>query len=185
MKSKDLISIGSPIKLRLEFDGVTVAELSNILRQWNALLRVAWRESYAIHYGGRAPNAHILVASASTENSFEVIADIALPLAANASILGPAIDWLTLARIAYGYLASRWREREEQREADVSSHLYLRGGETPELRVSTVVLANRKIGDRIERMWDTANSGGIRLTVEELDDADGRASEVVDIDRRT
>ena len=182
MKSTDFKSIGSPIKLRLEFEGVTVAELSNILRQWNALLRLAWRESYAIHYRGRAPNAHILVASVSTENSFEVLADIAL---ATANILGPAIDWPTVARIAYGYLASKWRESGEQNEADISSHLYLRGGETPELRVSTDVLGDSKIGERIERMWNTANSGGIRLTVEESDDADGGASEIVDMDRGT
>ena len=172
LKSTSYKSIDAPIKLRLEFDVTTVGELSSILRQWQVLLRTAWRESYEINYQGSAPNARILVSSASTENSFEILTDIALPLAA---IFGPVKEWPAVARTAYHYLASVWSEKEDQDYTIDSDHVYVRGGETPEIRVSAAALKDSETGQRLERMWEIANSGAIRLTVEELDDEDDQS----------
>ena len=43
----------------------------------------------------------------------------------------------------------------------------MRGGASPELRVSADVLRDSETGERLERMWAIANSGGFELTVEE------------------
>ena len=172
MKSTDFKSIGAPIKLRLEFDETTVGELSSILRQWQVLLRTAWRESYEISYQDSIPNARVLVASASTENSFEILTDYALPVTYVVAIWGPVIGWPAVARIAYRYLASVWSEKEEQNDVVASDHVYLRGGESPELRVPADILRDSETGERLERMWEIANSGAINLTVEVPDDND-------------
>ena len=172
MKSTDFKSIGAPIKLRLEFDETTVGELSNILRQWQVLLRTAWRESYEINYRVSPPNPRILVSSASTENSFEIITDISLPLTVVGGILGSDTDWVDVARTAYRYLASIWSEKKDDDYAEASDHVYIRGGKDPELIASPDALRDNETGERIERLWKTANSGGINLTIEEPDDED-------------
>ncbi len=167
MKSTSFKSIGAPIKLQLEFKETTVGELSNILRQWQVLLRTAWRESYEINYPGSAPNPRILVASASTENSFEILSDISLPVMYVTAIFGPVVGWPAVARTAYRFLALVWSEKKDQNESLASEHVYLRGGESPELRVNADVLKDSETGERLERMWAIANSGGFELTVEE------------------
>ena len=170
MKSTSYKPIDVPIKLHLEFNQITAGELSNMLRQWQALLRSAWRESYGLNYRGRIPNARILVVSASTENSCTFLTDIALPLAITTSLMGPVKDWPTAAMTAYHYLGSVWSIKKSRDDSAASSHLYIRGGETPELIVSADDLKESETGQRIERMWNTANSGGLAVTVQSLDD---------------
>ena len=172
MKSKDYKSIDVPIKLRLDFDETTVGELSSILRQWQVLLRTAWRESYSLYYSGSAPNQRILVASASTKNSFEINTDFALQLAFVSSIFGPVRDWPAVARTTYRFLASVWTEKNEKEDTFIFSEVYIRGGESPELRVNADVLRDSETGTRIERLFEIAVAGGFGLAVEEPDDQD-------------
>ena len=170
MKSTSYKSINVPIRLHLEFDQITVGELSNILRQWQALLRAAWRESYEIHYGGSIPNARILVVSTSTKNSCDFVTDIALPLSIGTSLIGPVKDWPTVAATAYHYLAAKWSTKRASNDVAASNHMYMRGGEDPEIIVSTDDLRDSVTGERIERMWNAANSGGLKMTVDRPDE---------------
>ena len=166
LRSRQYRSIDAPIKLKLEFNEITVGELSSLLRQWQALVRSAWRDSYERSNRDGVPNARILVISASTENSFEVLTDIAIPITSfAATVLGPAKDWPAVARTAWSYLESTWTARADRSGTTASDHVYIRGGETPEIRVSADALRDSETGGRVERMWEIANSGSIRTTV--------------------
>ena len=157
-----------PIKLHIEFDQITVGELSNYLRQWQALLRVAWRESYELHSSDRVPNSHILVVSASTENSFEIIACVAIA----ANLFGPAMSWPDVAKRTFRYLHSVWSDKEKRFPEESSNHTYIRGGESPEIRVSDDILRDSDAGDRVVTMWRIANGSNVRLRIEESTDDD-------------
>ena len=82
------------------------------------------------------------------------------------SLIGPVKDWPTVAITAYHYLAAVWSTKKAQDDGVASNHVYMRGGEAPEIIVSADDLRDRVTGQRIERMWYTANSGGLRMTVD-------------------
>ena len=170
MKSTNYKSIDVPIKLHLEFKEITMGELSNILRHWQALLRSAWRESFALHYQDDIPNVRILVVSTSAENSIEFLSDFAISLSVGTALLGPVRDWPAVARTSYHYVRSELSVREGKRDSAVRDHVYLRGGTVPKLVASEEALRDREVGQRIERLWEIANSGAVRLTVEEPND---------------
>ena len=123
LRSRRYRSIDAPIKLKLEFNEITVGELSSLLRQWQALVRSAWRESYGLSNSGRVPTARILVVSASTENSFEILTDIAIPLSIATAFMGPFKDWPRIARTAWSFLELAWTERTD-RSDETSSDTY-------------------------------------------------------------
>lgn len=165
MKSTSYKSIDVPIRLHLEFDQITVGELSNLLRQWQALLRAAWRESYDLRYPDHPiPNARILVVSTSSESSCDFVAVIAVHLPVVTSLIGPVRDWPALATAAYLRIGEVWSAKTARDDSAASNHLYMRGGETPEISVNAEDLGDPETGPRIERMWNTANSGGVGMT---------------------
>ena len=45
MRTENYRQIEAPVKLLLEFEHLTVGELSNVLRQYQALLPAAWRDT--------------------------------------------------------------------------------------------------------------------------------------------
>ena len=94
MKSTRYVAINTPIKLHLEYSKMTVGELSNILRHWQALVRAVWREAYELEHGAKAPNTHVMTVASSTENSFDLISDFALQMAliANLVLHQPSFD---------------------------------------------------------------------------------------------
>ena len=167
MRTRGYQPISVPAKSHLDFDQMTVGELSNILRQWQALLQSAWRESYELAYSSRAPTMHLMTVSASTENSFELFSDFAIPAVYVANvILGPVKDWLPAAMNAYRYLASAWESRSRQPLAESSGHVLIRGGDSPEMMVPVSALRDTEVGPRVETLWSIANSGLIKVTVE-------------------
>ncbi|MCY4580340.1 MAG: hypothetical protein OXD31_15015 [Chloroflexi bacterium] len=171
MKSTRYESLDVPIKLHLDFTKITVGELSNIMRDWQALLRCVWRESYALQYPGRIPSPRILVVTASTENSFEIISDIAIhTLFFGTAFLGPVRNWPNVAKQAHGYLREVWLQKAARSGSSVGNHVYMRGGDSPEVIATIDALQDSEAGARLERMWDRANRGEIELTIEELDD---------------
>ena len=171
MRNSNYKPIGVPINLHLEFDQMTVGELSSILREWQALLRSAWREWYEIQYSGKAPTARLLAVSASTENSLDLLSDLAIPtLYFTTQVLGPAKDWPAVVGSAYHYLHSVWSQKERRYEDGDFRHVYIRGGFTLELLVDRASLKDSETGERIEKLWKIANSGFIDMTVEEQDD---------------
>ena len=167
MKTTGYRPISVPIKLHLDFDQMTVGELSNILRQWQALLRSAWRESYELVYSPRVPTVRLLTVSASTENSFDLLSDFAIPAVLyTTAVAGPILEWPSVARTAYYYLASIWEPKGERYQADDSRHIVIIGGDTPAMRLPVAALGDTEVGERVENLWSTANSGEINITVE-------------------
>ena len=79
---------------------------------------------------------------------------------------------------SYHRLRSELSAREGRRDSVVRDHVYLRGGTVPKLVASEKALRDSETGERIERLWEIANGGVIRLTVEEPnDEADESESE--------
>ena len=171
MRARNYKPIGVPIKLHLEFDQMTVGELSSILRQWQAILRSVWRESYEIQFSGKAPTARLLTISTSTRNSCDLVSDFAIHTLNFSTILfGPVATWPSVVGSAYDYLGLVWSQRREQSEHDDLGHVFIKGGQSPELQVKARALRDSKAGPRIETLWKTATSGSIGIVAEVLGD---------------
>ena len=171
MKSTSYAAINAPIKLRLEYSKMTVGELSNVLRHWQALLRAAWREAYELQHGVKAPNTHLLTIASSTENSFDLISDYALQTAIIANlVLGPVTDWPGQARMVYAYLSLIWEtEGEAHLEAD-QERVTIIGGDTPAITFPSNMLENEEIAGRLKAFWKIANSGDISISIQEVNE---------------
>ena len=164
MRSTNYTQINEPIKLHLEYDKMTVGELSNITRQWQALLRVAWRESYEAEHGGTAPNARVLTVAASTENSFELISEYAIPTILFATVVfGPVVNWPGLARAAYTRIRNRLGGASE-REPWSEDRIYMRAADR-EINLPADVVADDETTERIIKLLKTLNSGRIIGTI--------------------
>ena len=175
MRSTKYESIEVPIRLHLEFNQMTVGELSSILRQWQALLRSAWRESYELQFTRRVPTARVLTVSASTKRSFDILSEFAIPLQLSTAFLGPVYNWPYLARAVCGYLGSVWPPKTQHLDREDSGHVFIMGGQTPVLDVSADDLKDTETGQRIERLWEIANSGSIKIIVEAPSDQSGHS----------
>ena len=172
MKSTRYAAVNAPIKLHLEYGNMTIGELSNILRHWQALLRAVWRESYEIQHGVKPPNARVLTIATSTENSLDLISDYAIQWAFIVNlILGPAVDWPGQARMAYAYLSLLWESEEEKRKGESFERVTITGGETPSLTFPARTLENEEAARRLRELWRVANSGNILVTFEEVNDS--------------
>ena len=171
MKSTNYAAINAPIKLHLEYSKMTIGELSNILRHWQALLRAVWREAYELQHGAKAPNTHVLTVASSTENSFDLISDYALQTAFIVNlVLGPVTDWPRQARIAYAYLSLIWETESEERLEAGQERVTIIGGKTTAITFPPHMLENEEIAGRLAAFWRIANSGEISITAEEVNE---------------
>ena len=179
MKSTSYSAINAPIKLHLEYSKMTIGELSNILRHWQALLRAVWRDAYELQHDVRAPNTHVLTITTSTENSFDLVSDYALEAAIIANlILGPVTDWPRQARIAYAYLSRLWKTEKEASPEQGNEQVKIIGGNTPVITFPAHMLKNEAIAGRLVEFWRIANSADIFVTVEEV--TESSSTEAVD-----
>ena len=121
MKSRQHEPVGLPIRLHLEYQRMTAAELSAILRQWQVVLRAVWVEAY-LGLGPypnkgvpftRVPRSaapRILVSALSDRESIDVWVEYAVrigeQLAVPALFAGPVKDWPSVVRGVYAYLVS-------------------------------------------------------------------------------
>ena len=172
MKATNYTQINAGIKLHLEYDKMTVGELSNITRQWQALLRAAWRESYQTVDSRPAPNARVITITASTENSFELTAQYALlTIVITTAVLGPMVDWPGLARAAYRHIQNKLEGSRETGSVRDEGRIYMRSGDR-EVNLPNQVLADDETGERARKLMETFFSGGISGTIEEIDEPD-------------
>lgn len=172
MKSTGYAALKAPIKLHLEYSKMTIGELSNILRHWQALLRAVWRDSYELQHGDRAPNARVLTIATSTENSLDLISDYAIPGVVIANLfLGPVTDWPMQARMAYAYLSRLWESKKEERIEGGDVGVTIIGGRTPFMSFPAETLESDATARRLVELWRIANSGSISVTFEEVNDS--------------
>ena len=137
------------------------------------------------------PNARVLLSSASTEHSCDVLCEFAIPaLYFATAIAGPVTDWPDHITIVYSYLFARLRgypeipttSEERIRTLPEARGRYPAGGsETQEggLFIQTAngavmelddvtALADDAVGQRIENLLTIANGGSIDITIEAL-----------------
>lgn len=176
MRTKNYQQIEVPYRLLLEFDFITVGELSNILRNYGALLRSAWRDTYQKTQFHDSPNSRLITTSASTQHSFELVTQYAIPaLFFSTQFLGPVKDWPSIARATFENIISKWSRLARRTEARGSGEVFIQGGATPQLQIPLYALENDDLANRITALWAIAQSGKISLTVE-LPNEDERAT---------
>ena len=176
MKSSNYRPINVPLRLHLEYEQITVGELSNILRHWQALLRTAWRESFQLQYADKVPigvpTTRVLTVAATTENSFDLLSNFAIQAFIIGNIaVGPVVTWPDIVRGSYRYLSAVWeRDSAEKYARETERLVFIKGGDTPELLVPLEALANRETGERLERLLAILAGGEITGTIEEESD---------------
>ena len=99
MRTGSYRHIEAPVRLSLEFEHLTVGELSNVLRQYQALLRAAWRDA-GRDQDIRTPPVRLLTVSTSTDHSFDLISEFAIPAYHfSTALVGPVTSWMTVSLI--------------------------------------------------------------------------------------
>ena len=173
MRATNYMALNAPIRLHVEYGKMTVGELSNILRHWQALLRAVWREVYEQQYRVKAPNTHVLIVASSTGKSLDLVSDYAIYalLLAN-PIVGPVTDWPRQARAAYAYLSLIWTAGKKEYLNVGQERVTIMGGDRPAMTFPSHMLENEEIAGRLESLWKIANSGDMSFTVEEPDESD-------------
>ena len=192
MKSNRYEPLNTPIRLHLEYENLTVGELSGILRQWQVVLRSAWRETYVrqsnavdftdpegrfISFAAKesmyrgSTTARLLVVTTSTAHSFDILADFGLDRALlfSTAFLGPIVNWPSFVRVVYEYLRLIVEARLK-RYGD-SGKVLIKGVGSTELQIHSDMLKDSDTADRVERLWEIANSGNVRMSIDMLDEA--------------
>ena len=109
MRGSNFQPIEVPVGLFLEYDALTVRELSNLLSRYQTVLRSGWRAvvepAAAAGVLGNYPSPRILTTSMSSTHSMELIAEYAIPaVAIGNATLGPMVHWPNAVRTAVVYL---------------------------------------------------------------------------------
>ena len=170
MKSRNYQPIDAPINLHLEYQFMTLGELSGILRDWQAILLSGWKKSFELQdFSSQLldlsspPSTRILTVSGSTERSYDIVSNYAvMGLTVSSAIFGPVTTWPSVAKTAYAYIHSIWTQKRLHGDRN---HLFIKGGSSPEIWASYEVLRDPETGPRIERLWKRATSGEIKITV--------------------
>lgn len=166
MKSTSYTRISATVKLHLEYNQMTVGELSNILRHWQALLRVAWMEVYESEHDHDAPKPRILISAASTDNSFDLISEYAIPTVMHsAAVFGPLINWPRQAITVYNFIKAKLQETKEARFNQNYDRVYLRVGDR-EIDAPVHALQDTTAGSRIENLLAIMVSGDVDMDIE-------------------
>ena len=176
MRTGNYRQIEVPLRLLLEFERLTVGELSNVLRQYQALLRLAWQDTCEDQDITTVPPVRLLTVSASTEHPIDLFAEFAIPaLYFSTEVVGPVIHWPGIVHSTFQYIRAIWSGLTRRPEARASGQIFIQGGETPQLTVPVSALMERDVANRIQDLWRTAQSGAITVTLE-LPDGDERAT---------
>ena len=162
MKSGQHETIGAPIGLHLDYELLTLGELSKLLGQWQALLRCAWREHWRLRYGPEPPPVRVFTSSISTGNSIDVTSDFAMALSLITAVVGPPIDWPRRGREAFEFISHRL-QRQQKVEND---RLYMELGDQPVLDFPTHITESDETTERLVRIINAAKTGNIRMTAD-------------------
>ena len=171
MRSSRYIGIDEPVNLHIGgYANITVGELSAIYREWQALLRHAWKGAWKETQGSKYPTIHILAKSVTSEKSIDLEAVYAVHGAAMAAnlVLGPLVDWPTRVKTAYSYIVAHWDRLERQQESvqrgDGDGGVEI---ETPRtrMRFPSHVLKDEEMTNRLERIHKRAIAGDLQIKV--------------------
>lgn len=167
MRARGYQSINVPIRLRLEFEHLTVAELSNILSNYQRMLRASWRETLHDWQAQHSPNVRLVVSGASSGSSpVDIWTDYIIPgIHLGSALVGPLKDWPSVVKTIFHYLRVLWSVADEQSSDDSPDRVNITGGSNPQLNILVSVLRDRRTAQEIKELWDIAQRGRIRLTV--------------------
>ena len=168
MRSSRYVGIDEPVNLHIGgYANITVGELSAIYREWQALLRHAWRAAWKETQGPECPTIHTLARSITSEKSIDLEAVYAVHEAAMATslVLGPLVDWPTRVRTAYSYIVAHRYSLERQESVqkdDGDSGVEI---ETPHTRIRfpSRVLRDEEMTNRLQKLHRMAIAGDLQI----------------------
>lgn len=164
MRSGHYETIGAPVRLRIDYEVLTLGELSNILRRWQVLLRSAWKDNWLQRHGPEPPYVRVFTSTINSGSPIDLLSDFALPLSIITAVFGPVIDWPSRGREAIDFLSQRLRQ---QRELE-NDRIYLELGERPVMDFPARVTERTENTDNLIRIIEAARSGNFSLTIGEV-----------------
>lgn len=177
------------IRLSIEFDELTVGELSNILRQYQATLRTAWKIEASDLRMPTVPGPRLLTGLVSSRNSLEIVTEFALHAAMLSNFfVGPVANWPDVVRGTFHRLqaaTSRMRigaRPAGRRGADPTDsddsfdrRIVIQGGYRPRLELrDPSVLTEEPIARGVTELWRIAQGGQTDIILELLESDDQR-----------
>jgi hypothetical protein len=166
MRGRRYQPINLSIRLRLEFDFLTVAEFSNTLAIYQRMLRAAWRDTLNDHAVTESPAFRLVVTRASSSSPLEVWVNYILPTVYfSSAIAGPLKDWPGFVKAIFAYLRGLWSAIGKDPANLPSDHIVITGGSVPSLNIPVSALHNRKTAQHIKELWSVAHSGRINLSI--------------------
>jgi|SRR3990172_1223929 len=167
MRGPGYQAINVSIRLRLEFEHLTVAELSNILANYQRMLRAAWRETLHDQKVEKSPTVRLVVTGASSGSSpLEVWVNYVLPgIYLGSAMVGPVKDWPSIVKSIFDYVRELWWVLGQRPDDPLSDRVMITGGSHPQLNIPLSALHNRSTAREIQNLWSVAQKGRIKLTI--------------------
>ena len=115
MRGRGYQPINVSIRLRLEFEHLTVAELSNILSNYQRMLRAAWRETLHDWQVEHSPSVRLVVSGASSGSSpVDIWVNYIIPgIHLGRALVGLIKDWPDFVKAIFNYVKKHWSVREK------------------------------------------------------------------------
>lgn len=176
MRGRGYQPINVAIRLRLEFEFLTAAELSNILTNYQRMLRAAWRETLHDQHVDKSPAFRLVVTGASSSSPLEVWVNYVLPAVYfGTAIVGPVKDWPGFVKAIFAYVRAVWSATGKGPGDSSSDHIIITGGSDPQLNIPVSALHDRRTAQHIKELWSVAQKGRIKITIkiEDTDDSIG------------
>jgi hypothetical protein len=137
--------INMAIRLRLEFEFLTAAELSNILTNYQRMLRAAWRETLHDQGVSKSPSVRLVVSGATSGSSpLDMWVEYVLPAVYfTSAIAGPIKDWPGFVKGTFNYVRAVWSATGKSPGDSSSDHIVMTGGSEPKLNIPVSALHAR------------------------------------------
>jgi hypothetical protein len=163
-------AINVPIRLQLEFEFLTAAELSNILSNYQRMLRAAWRETLHDQHVNSSPAVRVVVTRASSASPLEVWVDYVLPaIHLGSAMIGPVKNWPAFVKVIFEYVRALWSALEKGSKDSSSDRIVITGGSQPQLNIPLSALRDRRTAQEIKNLWSVAQKGRIKVTMKLAD----------------
>ena len=176
MRGRGYQPINVSIRLELEFEFLTAAELSNILAIYQRMLRAAWRETLHDQHVDKSPAFRLVITGASSSSPLEVWVNYVLPAVYfSSAIAGPVKHWPGFVKGSFNYVRAVWSATGKGPGDSSSDRVIITGGSAPQLNIPVSALHDRKTAQHIKELWSVAQKGRIKVTIkiEDTDDTIG------------
>ncbi|GEM_PF-4082264 len=152
MKQGTYQRINQTLRVHVQYEYLTLTELSNLIRAYESALLSLWQsETRRFSSVIQVPRAKLVVNEIHTGNSIDLLTQYAIPaLYFTTAIAGPVYDWPGVVGHSFSRLCALLRGYSNIPE--MAGYVEIEGGTSPYARIPLAALADERITRRVMRL---------------------------------